>query len=553
MRGIESFLKEQKIASAIVISILTFGLVHLFFGFYYEEYESLFTALISGSLTPGMVYDYFPYMYMGGLTYIYAHLSSFFPGLPVMNILSFLSIIICLAILLYLYIASTQKELLWGLVIIVVLSIGYFELLNGTRRAILYSLTSSALFFYILKYKKPILSLAGVLSIGLWILGLLTRLETTVIFLSISGSLFLLIALYESSWKVELKYLLLALFYVVSAIGFMFVVQYKLIQSEDFYLQIEPDCEYELSIKENLISIGEMSNRVDSLRYLAVKKGLWGDAELNDAEYLKSLIGEERRGALAWHGVDFYKEELSLFIHKYQVYLLLYLFVSIFLLFQVGGKSKHLFFRLLLYSIVIVSMVFVVAVQLKSNHRVTESLLGSALILQWMVLNFYYPFSKVKFFSAVTFIAFPLLLLLSQYYKVSVREQVRKEYNQEQILFNQDFMEAETIYLTGKYTRMLLDTYSPFETFSVLENKNVILIDDLALTTTDPYRGYLSSKLNCNVLDYASFFAALYEFDENAMYLIDKDRMEFLKDYLKQVHNYNLANINILSLQHKTY
>ena len=76
-----------------------------------------------------------------------------------------------------------------------------------------------------------------------------------------------------------------------------------------------------------------------------------------------------------------------------------------------------------------------------------------------------------------------------------------------------------------------------------MENKNVILIDDLALTTGEPYRTYLSNKLNCNVLDYPSFFEALVRYDAHALYLIDKERLAFLKLYLKEVHGYHLEGV----------
>lgn len=526
------------LCASILFSVLTAVFARFAFGIYYEEYGSNFTAALSGVLTPGMIYDHLYYMmYVGGLASVYAHLSTWFPQIPVINIIEYATIVICLAVIFFVYIKSVRSISFFEIALIAALCTEYFVLLLCSRISLLLCLVSAIVFFYLLKNKRKILSKEGLLFFALWTFGLFTRIETSSYALCMIGLMFLVLLYAEYNWRIKLKYYLLLFFAMISIAAFSFYVADQLKSSKEFYLQIEPDCEAEIMFKQNMIPISAMKNEVDSIRYEAIRLGVWGDAKVNDVHFIKSLINEEHRGFLFhWKGLERYQSLLGLYWATYKFYLIAYFMISIYILFG-HGISGRLRIGLAFYQVAILLFCVFIAIQLKFTDRVSVPTMTGSMLLQLLVVNMYSRSDKRNLITSVLFVGVPIIMMMIHCTQISRKYNNDLQAVRQEIFSSEEIKNAKTIVLGKEYGDKFFKLYYPFESFEIFKEKKIFLAINLAFNTIQPYKKYLEDELNCDPEDFTSLFPALRRYDPNTLYLFTPEEEAFLVKYLRVVHN----------------
>lgn len=544
-QNISGYLKRYPVWSSIGISTIIFLTVWCVWGVYYEEYESFFTALLSGALTPGMTYDSLYHMsHLGGLAYIYAHLSEMMPFIPVVNLIEYFILISSLSLYIYIYIKSSNAINGWSILLISVLSIEYFEMLNCSRVSVLACLASGGLLIYILKNNLSFISPEGILWILFWTLGLLTRVETALFCLSIIVPLFMLILYSEYQFKVKTKYYLALIFCITTVALMSLFITFRSTISDEFYLQIDPKYEAEIMFKQNVVPIGNMQNKVDSIRYIAIVKGFWGDAKLNDIHFLESVVDNSQTGFFYLKSTSEYQNLLRQFFSRYHLYIFPYILLCIFFLFGKRIRSRRFLLGLLAYQILVFLIVALLAVQVKFADRVTVSLLTGSLMLQMLTITIYQKDRENKFLINTFFILLPIASILYHCFLLSRYHSKEIQQNKMEIESNKELQTAKTLIFSSESTEKILNTYRPFETFSLLNEKRVFLLDNLAFCSIEPYRSYLQNELKCRPDDYTELFIAVERYDSNALYLWDSKRLSFLRYYLKEVHQLDIAGLS---------
>lgn len=544
--SLSNYLKKYPIGFSLLISFIIVFAVKFLFGFYYESYESFFTTLLSGVLTPGMVYDSLYHMsHLGGLAYLYAHLSSFFPNLPVINFIEYFIMISSLSILFYIYIVSANKIKWWYILLISTLSFEYFELLNCSRVSILACLSSCALLIYIIKNNKKIFSIEGLLMIIFWLIGLFTRVETALFILSVIVPLLLLIVYSEYQFKIKLKYYSIILFYVITVSLMSLYIILNSSTSDEFYLKIDPKYEAEIMFKQNVVPISKMENKIDSIRYKAIIYGFWGDAKLNDINFLESVVNNNKLGFFYLKSTTEYWSLIILFLKTYRLYLISYFLLSVFFIFGMKFRNFNFLLGLAAYQLFVLVLVVTIAVQVKFADRVTVSLLTGSLILQLLTITIFKKDKEVHLFSNLIFILLPVLAIGYHCHLLSKSYSKQIQLNKYEIESDNRIKNSKTLILSNESTDKILGMYRPFEEFTFFKDKRVFLLDNLALCTIEPYKTYLQKELKCNPDDYSELFIAVENYDAHALYLWEPERLEFLSYYLKEVHHLDLKSLSI--------
>ncbi len=535
------YIKKYPKISSILLSLFIPLLAKVFFGFYYEDYETFFTALLSNVLTPGMIYTHLYYMmHLGGLASLYAHIAHLFGNFPILSVIEYCYIFISTTAIFYLFIKKTQFFNPFTLVFLTAVFLEYYILLNSTRVSLLLLLTSGLYFIYIVKNKSPFFSRYTLIFLFFWTLGIFTRVETAGVILCLIAGVFLILVHVDYKWKLHIKYYFLLSF---SAVSFLVISNYihtQLEKSNEFYLQIEPECEIEIMFKQNVIPISEMQSSVDSMRYQAVIKGLWGDAKTNDAEFLKSLIQKNQKGAF------FYLKEkseyfnlLKAFLTTYQFYLLAFLLLIIYSLFIRTQLKRSFKIWLLVYQALSLLLIITIAVQFKFTDRVTVPLLTGCMMYHFFVINLYKSGEEKSVIAPFSFFVLFFALITKHCTEISKTHKIKLEQSRSLILNNPQIEHAQTLVLSKTYTERILKTYRPLQKMDLFQNKKIFIVENLAFNTIQPYKTYLTQELNCDPEDYTSLLSAIEKYDPEALYLFSDEERAFLKRYMKIVHGMN--------------
>lgn len=518
--------------SAFGIVLLFFLLVYFFFGFIYELYEGLFTATFAEVLTPGYLYDHHYYMaHIGLWGKFYAFINSYIPGVPVLAYAQYLYLLVGVSVIVYVLLRRCNKYIFLLILLALLVLLEHIHTLQFSRVSIILCAAGGLLLFEASIKKIKLNSFKPVLIILLWVTGLYVRVETALFCLAIIVPAFLLLRLWKQNHSSGFLYLFLIVFpSLILSLYIVFAVK----SSDKFYLQIEPNYEYEIMEKKNIIDISSMKSERDSLRYEAIKEGFWGDADINPASFIQSLIGE-REGGVYWKGKAEYQRLLQLYINDYRYHLWVYLFVCVFALGAVGMKSKRYLYSLFLYQIYGLLLLIFIAIQLKYTDRVNTSMLGMLIVIQ---IYFLARFENTRF-KALTYIlliCLPMYLLMD--YNLGILDVKRHELDSHRRVAKiiNDKLKGRTLIVNNEIITVLTNQFRPLENMELTMYRRVFMHDMLAYNTMSPYKEYLEKELGCEVENYGSLYRGYYEFDSNAVYVMHPQRKDFLENYLYKIH-----------------
>lgn len=539
--------KPNNLKYTLLVFIIAYTFVlFYFFGFYYEFYESLFTALLSGSLTPEVQYNNLFYFGHVGLSHIYSWFYTIAPKISWLNYFSYLYLITATFLIikpffnfskLGWFIYSLAAFILW-------ISAEHFILLNLTRVSMLLTFGSLFALIFSPELDKKTNYFKSIFLLLISTLGILTRVESGILIIVII-ILFLTIY-YPPEISNKKKRTLLKLLYPILLIVFCtawFKIDIK--TSDEFYKQIEPNLEYELMVRNNILEISSMKNARDSVRYMAVYDGMWGDAKTNDLYFLKSLIKHE--DFKLWDPYTLHIAYVSI-VRSINNCLSISITLLILFLFSIGlliaDKKYKSALRLLLFNISFWILLFIISYKAKMVERGLSPMLFSVSILHIYILLKHTSLLKRKVTKAI----FVFILFFIAFYHYNFLSSTSDKYSREYNLFNKrlDFLEKnlkdKSLMLNKESVDILMKSQRPFKSFDFSSFKSILIYDMLAFNTIEPYKSYLALKCNCNPLDYKSFFSNIIHSNEiDPLFVISESSKNFLKEYLITVHKQNTS------------
>lgn len=535
--------KKIKSNTSFILSLiaLPFLLSSFVFGVYYIRYEVLFSALISGEMTPGLLVNDLFYLTHVFLINIYAFVISHIPNIPWVYYVQQMAVMFS-AFLLLKSISKTVKNSYLFFILIPCFLLVYFSLYLNFQTAFFIALCSvlSIIINQEEKYK--------ILAYALILFAILTRIEAAIIVILLT-SVYYFSLLQAGSYLQRFKQTL-KIFLVPTLIIFSLIFWFSLDKSnsEMFYKQIEPDVEYNLAENDNIIPIAAMQNKIDSFRYMAIDRNMWGDASTNSASFLRSLIktnNTEDRLSNAFRDLDR--------MFKDNIHLLIFVNILFLTLLALYLKRKKIAFTLILYHLFFYSLLLALGVYAKISNEAVFSM-HFLLILAYLLLicneadvKQNKKFKRYLIASTTVFCLFHLVFFVNIISSEKKKQAyISTEYNEIETL-----LKNKNVYL-NKESRLLLYSFKANESFDFSMFKKFILYDSQHISTIEPYRTYLESLCNCDPNNYFEYFSYVLNNGEDNIFIMSESYKDFLTEYLKIVHGLNVYWINIAKKETKS-
>lgn len=532
--------------SALAISVFGALLCYFVFGLYFSEYEGLNIALLSGSLTPGVV---FRSVYFSGnlvISNFYALFYEYFPGIEWISWFEYgwLALAFSLSLLSLNNISggkiSPAAKIFSALIIFLLVFAGHNIHLNYTRVSYLVcgvSLLALAVFFGVAPSVKNY-PVRFVIINMFFLTGMLIRNEAAL------ACLFMLLP-FSVFYLKSFKRAFLILFFPVAATAgqtMFFAQDIKRATEKEFYKQVEPDIEEQFIARGNLKDIAAMKTHRDSVLYQMAEELTFSDPKNISAEFLRSLIRSENflfTDTRQWLRV--YAEQKEMLV-RYWYLVLLALFLSTVLFFQIQKKAtkKDLF----LFFVFAASFWVLALAQTyvdKLNERSWLPYMGLFLLCHFALLVKIYNGQFLKH-AAPAFVFASVLLAIHVF-------QLKKESNRlraEQQQYSKQFEELKSI-AGGKVVAINSSEFNflflgniPFRPYNYSAFKKLYITDGYILPFLPYYRLFLEKECGCDIYAYPSFWNYLKNRTDDNVVVSSPKRIKVVQQYLKEIHQFDL-------------
>jgi hypothetical protein len=363
-----------------------------------------------------------------------------------------------------------------------------------------------------------------------FITGYLIRPEAAIGTIIISGGYFLIreSALLKTIRRLSPHYLF--------AIGMTTYFGIQMVQDDSFTRQVEPDIEYQILAKGNLVPLSEMTNAADSARYMMAQSWIVNDPEHISIAFLRSIIGHKENFSDRIFYAGGKLGEMLLTNHYYSLLIILILMLTAFLYHRYPDNKEKLR-RIILFYFFITSIVVGLTVLIKMEGRVWIPI---TLISLWLSLSdllpMYFISRKATLSGLKKVFAVSALLLIPSLYSISCSANAAKDTYQRNQLFTQELnnLPEKALVLLDISAVKLLYT-SPFKDQFLRKDLKILIHNLGTLSLTQQYSDYLRSYCHCDPSDYAAFYNYLYHQKER--YIIGyKYQLKLTEDYLKAVY-----------------
>lgn len=512
--------------------------VGLMAGIHYERYEALFSALASGRLTPGMLYDDFFYLAHIFTIRAYATLYSSAPDTHWLGWFQAGYMLIALGVILSAVGHRSKSPLyFWtGLVVISLFFADHFVSQVYTR--VSYMLGFAALLLTCVRHESASLGLSEkALYATVFLLGVLTRPEPAAMLLLVVVPFhFLMVSKHGFLQRIWESVKLFAPMAAIPLAVFVWM-QLEIGASDQFYKQIEPEVEYELTARNNIVPISMMGTARDSMRYTAIDRVMWGDATTNDSAFLRSLIGggeaepqlEERVRLTALYSLT------DSMLHNPAMVLLACFLLLAVLIGQIAQGDFRRAIGTLAFIVFFILLMLFVSYRVKMTPTAVASVFFSVAALTIVFFGDGLLSAGPRRFLVLLGLGALSIFQAVQLYGHSGTEKARRLFFQTAWGTLEDNFFGKNIFLNGESIH-LLNAFSPLQPFDFEPFNRVVIYDSQHVSTMEPYRTYLANDCNCDPNNYSEYFAFLQEGKDANVFLMSADFKGFLEKYLYVVH-----------------
>ena len=326
--------------------------------------------------------------------------------------------------------------------------------------------------------------------------------------------------------------------------GYFFL---KILNSHDFYYRTEPDVEYEIVDRRNVVPVSAMKTREDSLRYMAVTHyWMLGDVQKSDPEFIRSLLnkpsgffdrflfflrpssGNEKQfvNASSWY-------ELVL-ANRFVVYL--YGIVLLLALFLVGWKRVMIIGGFWALSTLLLSFSF----SINGYHRILEPMLALIGYMGVFILlvGISPAVSKKKhFILGVLLSAVAFGYIATQIYDAKQRSLRLSAAEAERKRRVEDVMEMSKRPLVWLHLEAApLDTDDALVAFKGFGDKKLILSELVQCSANSGFLRQTTLMTGCEGTDFLCRIKYLKNHMHEIVIIATRERLKFYDDYMWGVY-----------------
>lgn len=540
----DSRFHQKKLLLIFVATGIVFFLCLSFYGSFYEEYQGLFNSFLSQAFSPGTLFNSWYYQGYIGISFLYARLYQQFPGVEWVSWLSFLYMFAAACGFGYCIIKALGKQagnkILTATLLLFLFILLADNILHFQNARVAYLLCGSALLLSIIHFREPSAireNRIGFIAVNaLYLLGCLSRSEPGL------GMLFLFVP-FSMLWHQSLRKAILPVFVplLISSALFLFILA-DLKLSDEFHKQVEPDVEMQLTVRNNIVPLGNMKTAVDSMKYEAAKNMLWGDPRVLDEKFLRSLIADAPYLSVSMKQINRTLQYCFEYVQEY-AHLIFFSFLFLFLAFLNLYKNKSALQSVfpLCYFLVFLLAIFVQSYYVKMRDWSFSPY--AALFLTSCALYYFKTVGYHKFYKA----GFFLLLLTSVFHVqfVHANSASRKQifaYNSALYASVKEIAGNETLLLNPSSYQSFLSANRPFEVFDYSDFSKLFFYESQIASVLPGYREYLMKECSCDVFDFSQFYNYLLDetYPHKVFALSTHRRMDLIQRYLQGIHSFRL-------------
>ncbi len=527
---------QKKLLIACVVSILQMALIYLLFGFYFDDYENFYAAIVYADIGEppyGWWFNDIQFLIFPFL----AKLAVWLPHLPVygmwlclLNFIWLTGLILLWQIVFSTYLRSANWFLAFSISVLLLLTADSIQVIHSNRISILLSGVSVLL----LHYDNSVSSKRRVIYFLIFILGTLSRLHTSFIVL-----IMLLIFFFVQGKS--LKELLLK-FYPHLMIALVFLSFYHIHGANSSTGKlIETQYDYAINDKQSFYPIGEMKTAADSAKYIAVTQSLFADTTNLTKEFLGRVVNM-RIHFTDWASINELNKQIPTLIFFFKNY-------------------WHSLSLLLLLIVLSVTLNFQKAFWV----RIAFMLIAFVLIMGYLTLSFFMCdriFSPMNAVFMVCTLIFCLPVILSSTHAskfffiatifsllvVSLKMKNLSDYHLESLVHEKQYETAIT--KLGELTEKKVVVFLPINlpiTRNLFVRKNhetyarLVLPDFFTYIFNRFAQERTIKKYGFSPLDYTGFYKFLITHKEELIIFSFEERVQLYENYFNAVYGYPLC------------
>lgn len=324
---------------------------------------------------------------------------------------------------------------------------------------------------------------------------------------------------------------------------------YQVSYNTDFYYKLEPDVEYEMMDRGNIISQSEMKSAKDSVKYESIIH-FWslGDISGTSSEFARSLIEKPNdfKHRLFFFAYPHDNPRKSAWTENFAPFIISDIAILIFCCIIVSLSFARYGFRVggatAIYVLLSLSFILI-TFGINRYARVVEPLSG--LLCALSLLTFFLSNRPSRLFS-VRWIIIPISLFALVYIYLRFSETFQQSQKCTQVELQVEsavdsVMQSSNrklVYLTPIFSTFNTPAFHPFYEFP---GKQLIITEFAQYSGHKPFLERLSEITGCDEEDYLCRFQFLKNREKDLIIISDEERMKFLDKYLLTMYDFDLG------------
>ena len=314
----------------------------------------------------------------------------------------------------------------------------------------------------------------------------------------------------------------------------------KVTYSDNYLYSMEPDVEYEIFDKGNIVPISTMPNAVDSAKYQMVANWLLCDQDVISPTFLRSLIQQGKQSKLSYlftknnNGIPFFSKLRQVL----ETYDFLFLTLAIITLACAYRKPYQSFFKLLLYGIYILSIIVFIIGGFGTDIRINylESVMTVAILALILIPGITISIQKRIWHYPILFaLCVIAYFYYASKYQVIVKEKAQISENEKMLRLVNSEKENYLIYM-GNYI-FLNHFQNPLIIRPIFQGKKVINFRFAQYYNTDSYQQILSQYLHIDQPSYRDILHFIQKKTDDIIIISNPHVLQTWLDYNRIVYH----------------
>lgn len=325
--------------------------------------------------------------------------------------------------------------------------------------------------------------------------------------------------------------------YGVFVLFFIAAYWHNISNSNEFYYSLEPNVEYEIVDRRNVIALSEMKNAIDSARYKAVaEQWMLADVKQTPPAFIKSLICKKgckdncNKSTISSFFPVLNSNQFEFLIAENSYVLLLLIFLPIFSL-----RKTKLAIPIVLMGLVLISLSFSVNVLMRVVQPMLFVLCLITLLLT-MAKGVFANLNNRPFILLLLFTSGTTLLYSEIRMNIGKGGYIKKTHGEVQAKVDEILSRyplRKTVVIMNDYTPFNTGTFLPFTGFN---GKKIIITEFGQFSGNAAFLNANGKMSNCASNDFRCKMEYLNNHKTDLILIGKRQRLDFYSYYLKAVY-----------------